>query len=214
MQIRHLGHILALALAAASAAAEDGAYWTKTGNWDVQLEPRMDNGCYATVSWNSGTGIRVGRNPVHDNFYVMISNENWSSLRDGHDYTLQIQFDSHPVWDVSATGYQFEPGEPVFLFAQSNKMNFIREFQRALVMEISYDNGNQDRLKLNGSRRAWDEVEACHRASANWFAPHDMRPGPAVTPPGEVSSGSPAAGGSSGSAGKTKNSGGKGKKKN
>ncbi|WP_425052030.1 hypothetical protein [Psychromarinibacter sp. S121] len=154
---------LALAAFAGPTHAQDGTLWKSVGDWDISVDATIGNGCYALASWNGGTVLRIGRNPEKDNFYFLIGNDKWTSLRDEQAYDLQIRFGSRPVWDVSATGLQFNPGETVYLHAQSTKMEFINEFQAALNMSISYNGAEIDNLKLTGSRRAWDEVENCQR---------------------------------------------------
>ena len=40
-------------------------------------------------------------------------------------------------------------------------MDFVNEFKAAANMKISYNGSEIDNLKLNGSSRAWSEVERC-----------------------------------------------------
>lgn len=165
----HLALILGLSLggAGAPAAAQDSDLWGTSGDWDISVDPTIGNGCYALASWNGGTVLRIGRNPEKDNFYFLIGNDKWTSLQPEGSYDIQIQFGNRPVWDVSANGFQFGPGETVYLHAQSTKMDFIREFQKALNMKIRYGGEEIDNLKLTGSSRAWSEVERCQAEVAN-----------------------------------------------
>ncbi len=156
------GAVLA-AGAAGSTAAQEAVFWKSVGDWEISIDTTIRNGCYAVASWTGGTVLRIGRNPEAGNFYILIGNDDWASLQPEQDYQIVIQFGSRPTWDVAARGLQFNPGEIVYLHAQSTQMEFIREFQRALNMRISYQGSEIDNLKLTGSRRAWDEVEACQR---------------------------------------------------
>ncbi|MDJ0628390.1 MAG: hypothetical protein QNJ44_09040 [Rhodobacter sp.] len=156
----------ALTLVAPMAQAEDATFWKNVGDWEISIDPTISDGCYAVATWNGGTVLRIGRNPQEDNFYFLIGNDKWASLQPDEPYDIEIQFGSRAPWDVSANGLQFNPGETVYLHAQSTKMDFIREFQRALSMKISYNDNEIDNLKLTGSRRAWDEVENCQRQVA------------------------------------------------
>ena len=153
----------AFCLPSGHALAEDMLFWKSVGDWEISIDPTIENGCYAVATWNGGTVLRIGRNPEADNFYFLIGNDKWASLQPEQAYDIEIQFGSRAAWEVSANGLQFNPGETVYLHAQSTKMEFIREFQRALNMKISYDGNEIDNLKLQGSRRAWDEVENCQR---------------------------------------------------
>lgn len=156
----------ALLASAPVAQAEDALFWKSVGDWEISVDPTIDDGCYAVATWNGGTVLRIGRNPEADNFYFLIGNNKWASIQPDQPYDIEIRFGSRAPWEVSANGLQFNPGETVYLHAQSTKMDFIREFQRALNMKISYQGTEIDNLKLTGSRRAWDEVEACQRAVA------------------------------------------------
>ncbi|MDF0601750.1 hypothetical protein P1J78_13475 [Psychromarinibacter sp. C21-152] len=177
MRITSIALVLGLSLATAAPAAAQGDndFWKAVGDWDINIDPTVGNGCYAIASWNGGTVLRIGRNPERDNFYFLIGNPKWASLQPEAKYDIQIQFGNRPVWDVSATGLQFNPGETVYLHAQSNKMEFISEFQEALNMSISYNGSEIDKLKLTGSMRAWNEVEVCQQEM--------NRRAPSVSPP-------------------------------
>jgi len=148
------------------AAAQESVFWKSVGDWDISIDTTIQDGCYALASWSGGTEVRIGRNPELENFYVLIGNEKWASLTHGGEYDIKIKFGGRPVWDVTARGWQFGEGGTVFLHAQSTKMDFVREFQRALTMKISYDGKEIDTLKLTGSRKAWDAVEACQKEVA------------------------------------------------
>ncbi len=167
MIIKRLALVLGLSMAAALPAAAQSNNWGNVGEWEISIDPTIDNGCYAIASWTGGTVLRIGRNPQKQNFYFLIGNDKWTSLRPDVDYDIQIQFDRRPIWDVSAKGFQFNPAETVYLHAQSSLMDFISEFQASNGMKVSYNGSEIDNLRLNGSRRAWDEVEKCQRAMAN-----------------------------------------------
>jgi len=155
--------LLAIGWAALSlpVSAQDSVLWKNVGDWEVSIDPTIGNGCYAVASWNGGTVLRIGLNPQDDNFYVLIGNDSWTSLKPEESYDLQIQFDRRNAWDVSANGLQFNPGETVYLHATSSKFDFIREFMRGSKMKISYNGKKIDTLKLRGSSRAFKEVMNC-----------------------------------------------------
>lgn len=157
--------ILALTIPAAfTAAAQDSIHWKDVGDWTISIDPTLGNGCYATASWQSGTELRIGRDPEADNFYMLLGVDLGIWLEAEQTYELGIKFDRRASWDVNMRGMQFNPGERVFLIAQSKKNIFIREFQRSLKMKISYRGRAIDTLSLTGSSRAWNEVEVCQKA--------------------------------------------------
>jgi len=152
---------MALACAAAPAAAQDNTLWKKVGDWEISVDPTIQNGCYAVATWNGGTVLRIGLNPEEDNFYFLIGNNDWASLQPNQPYDLEIQFDNRAPWEVSAHGLQFNPGETVYLHAESTKFDFIEEFMRLSRMKIRYLGEEIDQLKLTGSSRAFKAVMAC-----------------------------------------------------
>ncbi len=151
----------ALALSTAPAAAQDTTFWKKVGDWEISIDPTIQNGCYAVATWNGGTVLRIGLNPEEDNFYFLIGNDAWDSLQPNEPYDIEIQFDNRAAWEVSATGLQFNPGETVYLHAESSKFEFIEEFMRLSRMKIRYEGREIDQLKLSGSSRAFKAVMAC-----------------------------------------------------
>lgn len=152
---------LGISLGATAAAADDSVLWKNVGDWEISIDTTLSNGCYAVASWNGGTVLRIGLNPTEDNFYMLIGNDKWTSLKPEQDYEIEIRFDSKPPWDVAAQGLQFNPGETVYLHAQSTKFDFIEEFMRQSNMKISYQGKEIDTLKLTGSSRAFKAVIAC-----------------------------------------------------
>ena len=152
---------LAISLGATAAAADDSVLWKNVGDWEISIDTTINNGCYAVASWNGGTVMRIGLNPQEDNFYMLIGNDKWTSLKPDQDYEIQIKFDNKAPWDVAAQGLQFNPGETVYLHAESTKFDFIEEFMRLSNMKISYQGKEIDTLKLTGSSRAFKAVIAC-----------------------------------------------------
>lgn len=152
---------IGISVTATQVIAEDSIFWKSVGNWDVSIDTSVGYGCFASATWESGTFLRLGFNPEADNFYMLVGNGKWTSLRAGEEYDIQIKFDSKAPWDVSATGFQFNPGELVYLHASSSKFDFIEEFMRHNKMKISYQGKEIDTLRLTGSSRAFKEVIKC-----------------------------------------------------
>ena len=152
---------MAITLAGAPAAAQDPNFWKKVGDWEISIDPTIQNGCYAVGTWDGGTVLRIGLNPEEDNFYFLIGNDGWASLEPKQPYDIEIQFDNRAPWEVSAQGLQFNPGETVYLHAESTKFDFIEEFMRLSRMKIRYQGEEIDQLKLTGSSRAFKAVMEC-----------------------------------------------------
>lgn len=169
----HIALLFGISLAAATAApAQENDFWGRAGNWEISIDPSLGHGCYLLHSWPSGTILRMGLDPQNDLFYLLIGNEGWTSLQPGQDYEIQIQFGRRSPWNVTAEGFQFDPGEETYLNFFADKTDFIREFRAAANMRLSYDGQEIDNLSLSGSSRAWNEVETCQR-QMNRRQPHD-----------------------------------------
>lgn len=145
-------------------AAQDAEFWKNVGSWEISIDTTIGNGCYALTSWDGGTVLRIGLNPVEDNFYLLIGNDGWTSLAAAGVFDIAIRFDNGTAWEVSARGLQISSGKTVYLHAESSEFGFIDEFKRARLMKISYAGNELDRLELKGSSRAFREVVACQEA--------------------------------------------------
>lgn len=168
---------LALTLAlSAPAHAQDPYIWGEVGEWDIAVDRTISNGCYALATWDSGTTVRIGINPETDFYYVLFGNPSWPPVSPDQRYELEIQFDSTPAWDVTATGLQFNPGELVYYYAQTQIFEFIEDFMRLNAMAIRRDGRQLDRLTLRGSRAAFEAVMECQDEMAR-------TPPPPVAPP-------------------------------
>ncbi len=154
--------VLAVGLVAAwPSVAQDSTLWKRIGNWDISIDATIGNGCYTLASWTGGTVFRLGLNPELDNYYVLIGNDKWGSLKAEESYDIQLRFDDKAPWDVSMRGLQFTAGETVYLHAQSTDFDFIDEFMLQASMTISYQGNKIETLSLSGSKRAFEEVLAC-----------------------------------------------------
>jgi len=187
--IRAISLALGLSVAATQVSAADSVFWKTVGNWDVSIDTSVGQGCFASATWKSGTFLRIGLNPEVDNFYLLIGNEKWSTLRAGQEYDIQIRFDNRAPWDVSANGFQFNDGGTVYLHAASTKDEFIKEFMRLSRMKISFQGKDIDTLRLTGSSRAFKEVLACQDAADKRNESADPFAGTSVTTPAPPSTG-------------------------
>ena len=158
----HLSACLVAGLAlSAPATAQETVFWGEIGDWDIEVDTTISNGCYAVAEWESGTIVRIGINPETDFYYVLIGNPRWAPIVAEREYALSVQFDSRAPWDVTATGLQFNPGELVYYYAQTQQFDFINEFMRLNRMKISAGPRTLDTLVLRGSRAAFEGVMEC-----------------------------------------------------
>lgn len=176
---------LATVVPSPSAAGEtEGARAVE--EWEIDVDPTIDNGCYAVAKWEGGTVLRIGLNPEERNFYLLIGNEAWSSVRPDTVRDLKLQFDLEPPWEISARTLQFAPGATVFMHAESEQAAFVEEFMRARHMRITFGGNEMDVLKLTGSSRAIRKVAECQKrveaesGTTEAEAPDAVEPSPAA----------------------------------
>lgn len=173
----HLSACLAAGLVlSAPALAQETVFWGEIGDWDIEVDTTISNGCYAVAEWQSGTIVRIGINPETDFYYVLIGNPRWAPIAPEREYALSVQFDSRPAWDVTATGLQFNPGELVYYYAQTQQFDFIEEFMRLNRMKISAGPRTLDTLVLRGSRAAFEGVMKCQDEMARLPPPPPAPP--------------------------------------
>lgn len=153
---------LLLFCALASPVWSQGAVpWKTIGRWAVSIDTSLGNGCYAIATWTGGTVLRIGLNPENDNFYLMIGNSDWRSLKPDSIYEVHLQFDDLKPWSIDAYALQFLPGDIVYLQAQSSNFEFIEEFMNQARMTLYYAGSKVETLKLRGSQAAFEEIQSC-----------------------------------------------------
>ncbi len=155
---------MGLAVAAAPLSAADETEGARAvEEWEIDVDPTIENGCYAVAKWDGGTVLRIGLNPEERNFYLLIGNDAWSSVRPDTVRDLKLQFDLEPPWEISAHTLQFAPGATVYLHAESEQGAFVEEFMRARHMRITFGGNEMDVLELTGSSRAIRTVAECQK---------------------------------------------------
>lgn len=154
---------LSLAVPAFPCLSEEHAGARAVEDWNISIDPSIENGCYALASWEGGTVLRIGLNPAERNFYLLIGNDAWTSLRPDTLREFKLQFDLEPPWEISAPTVQFTPGATVYLLAESEQSAFIEEFMRARQMRITFGGNEMDVLELTGSSRAIRTVAECQK---------------------------------------------------
>lgn len=151
--------VVAAALAAGPAAAQDTEQWGTARGWDVRVDSSMGDGCFVLAGFEDGTVFRLGFDRTDDSAYLMVGNDDWSSIEEGKDYALEIRMDRAAPWEAPATGVRLD-GSP-FLFIPLDEADFVDEFMRKHTLAIDYDGTAVAHLSLEGSSAAIVEMVEC-----------------------------------------------------
>lgn len=139
---------------------DEAPEWGTVGIWSVRVDPSLDNGCFLFAAYEGGTALRLGIDPTRRyNGYLMVGNEQWTSLEVGKDYKLTIRFDDEDAWEASATAVDMSG--MTMLYLSFSESGFLDEFMRKHALYISYNGTAVDSLKLTSSAKAGAELLRC-----------------------------------------------------
>lgn len=142
--------------------AQGSLNWKTVQGWDIRIDRTLGNACFMIASWENGTILRIGFSSGQTASsvpFMLLGNVTWTSMQEGKDYNLQLQFDQASPWDVPARG--FRVGQFVFLLIGISKIEFIEEFMRKLGVKIYYQGNIIANLTLDGSFAAFRETVKC-----------------------------------------------------
>ena len=154
--------VLAIALLAAPAAAA-AAQDKEMGDWALA---RMPNGCMVQAVSPQGTMLSIWGFAGQEKLGFLLQNREWSALRDGERYALDLEFVGVKAVPVEATArehidsdgpgffFTFDPGGP-------DARAFLDALASAADMKISQGGRAMDSLPLEGSRGAMAALARC-----------------------------------------------------
>lgn len=164
-------------VADAVTADADTIDWKKISGWDISFYPGSA-GCQAFAQFEAGTAFFIGFDNNSDVLAldVTLLDNHWTSIEDGKDYPIEVQFGNESPWTMNMNGVVMDgyPGLNIMIDAASDEASlFVDEFQRKTSMEWRYGTVTLGRYTLRGSRRAFDEVIACQRSYLDAMSPND-----------------------------------------
>ena len=151
--------LLAVLAFGTAAKAEDSPFWSRSGEWEIRVDPSLNHGCFAVATYEVDTMLRIGLDPGEGDGYVVIGDPDWQSLEEGKSYPIRVQFGRAAPWEADATAGRMD-GFPV-LFFRFRDLNVVREFMRKREVAFIYRNKTIAVLSLSGSFRAFQEVIRC-----------------------------------------------------
>jgi hypothetical protein len=139
--------------------AQDTVAWSVSGEWAIEVDPGLGNGCFAHMAYDTGTVFRIGFNRLSNRGVVLIESDAWSSLMVGSEYDLRLIFGAGQLWDTKATAFNFD-GAPA-LWMNFIDVDVILDFMQGGNVQIWRNNRLLDQLNLAGSFAAFSEVMRC-----------------------------------------------------
>jgi hypothetical protein len=148
-------------LAAAPALAGDTVPWGKgeVAGWDISVDQSLGGGCFIMALFDGDAIVRIGFDPSQSDYYLMLSDADWQSIKAGNDYNLTLTLGHRPSWDAAATGIMM--GDQPALLVRSTDTDFIEEFSGQNNIRVEYDGNQIANLNLDGSAAALREMVNC-----------------------------------------------------
>lgn len=147
-----------LCLIANSAFANPIEDWGQSGDWVIQVNPSVGNGCFMERSFPSGTLVRIGLVPNRGGAFFSAYNSDWGGIEQGVTKTLLLDFDvSRFQGEVTGVSENGVPGGYAFF----NNPEFASEFGRRVSVTITGESGASEEIDLSGSKRAIAGVREC-----------------------------------------------------
>ncbi len=137
--------------------------WKQVGQWQIRIDRTLNYGCFMIGAYVGGTVLRFGFDRQQQNGYLMLGDDAWTSLEEGKDYNIRVQFDSDSPWDGTARAIRLGTAAVVLQLPFSDS-NMITEISRKQLMRVYYNGRPVAQLALTGSYAATRELINCQVA--------------------------------------------------
>jgi hypothetical protein len=143
--------------AATSQTSAPAARWTVAGG---------EQGCAVHTSAAQGTVISILAGPGQEGLLFLVQNTSWSTLKDGGQYDIAVEFDDEGPWQMKAVAKtEIDKDGPGLMFSvppgQKQGADFITEFVQASGMNISGEGQRLGTLPLGSGRSAMTALAQC-----------------------------------------------------
>ena len=143
--------------------------WGQFNGWDVGVNEETNFGCYVlSPNYEDGSIIKLGfinHQDAEANFYLYLGNLNWTSLRNGDVYSIEINFfPFKSAYNGDAMVNSLE-GHNFLLFNIDNE-EFLDDFANKDAIDFVYNGKSIAYLTLDGSYVALREFLSCQVAVA------------------------------------------------
>ena len=137
--------------------------WRSLGAWSVYVDQSLGNGCFLFSRFPNQTLFRVGVEKLgKTEYYLMLGNPAWKSLKSGAEHKLEFRFDAETPWEAPVTVVDL--GGDAALMATFSDARFWTEFSSARRLVISRKSRHVTALTLKGTATAFQELVRCQRS--------------------------------------------------
>lgn len=154
----------------------DGATtWGVVSGWQIRADWTLGGGCFIVNTYENGSVLRIGLNPLQGNGYILIADDDWASLEPNKTYSLRIEVGDELPWYGEATGWQLPNSNIAGLWISYEEVKFLLEIVKEHNIAFYYNNKLIANLSLKGSALASMEMLDCQEAvNSNKFTnPND-----------------------------------------
>ncbi|MGD8327536.1 MAG: hypothetical protein PVF65_11525, partial [Sphingomonadales bacterium] len=110
-----------------NANAKDGtSLWGTVGTWIVKADWTLGGGCFIVNEYETGAALRIGLDPSQNNGYILIVDNDWTSIEAGKSYKIRVEVGDEAPWEGDAIGWQSSNGVPG-LWISYEKIKFLLE---------------------------------------------------------------------------------------
>ncbi|HJQ55353.1 MAG TPA: hypothetical protein VJ890_00515 [Vineibacter sp.] len=137
--------------------AQDVVPWKEVGNWTVNVDRTVQDGCYMYAIGVRGTISRIGFTSSRA-LYWMLGHDDWQSLEKGKEYSISVSFDGASPFTGRMRAVQLRNS---VLLGIEIPRGFLDQFMRSQIMEVMFGDRRVARLNLRGSYAAGEELILC-----------------------------------------------------
>ncbi len=152
---------VALTTTGAIAAADDTIPWGdgSVAGWDIAVDQSLQGGCYILAEFDGNTIVRIGFDPSNSDYYLILADDDWSSIEADKEYDLVLTLGHRAPWDAQANGIML--GDQPALMVTSTDTDFLDEFASQQNIKVEYNGSQIANLNLSGSAAAIKEMINC-----------------------------------------------------
>jgi hypothetical protein len=143
--------------------------YANVNGWSIRIDTSLANGCFAFLSYEQDSVLRIGIDATDNSAYVIFGNANWESISIGKKYDVEIQFGSEVKWVGTGNGFSFDPPEDQpYLWVEiennpESTYTFISEFMQEKNVQLFYNGQSIENLSLKSSYSAGMKLLECQK---------------------------------------------------
>jgi len=152
--------ILTFCVLAGTAQAKENQDYSKSGDWQIKVNPNNGNGCFMEKSFERASLIQVGIVPDKGGAFFATYKADLSNYVEGEVSQLLFDFgDSRFQGEIVGATFDGLTGGYAFF----DNPEFALEFGRRLSVILIDENGDTKTIDLAGSKLAIEVVKECQK---------------------------------------------------